>query len=289
MKKNLLDLDLQLFAEEAEDAGANEVETTAESQEEASEGEEAETGANEEPGTAEPEQTPEENARYAAIRRRAEEEAKRKYDAQQAAMNQQIAAMCQGVTHPVTNQPIRTVQEYVEALSIQQKMAREQELQEKGVDPALIDQMVASNPAVLQAQMYMAQMQEQENLAKVQRDIEEISKLDPNVKTAEDLYNAPYLNDLIAYCQQHNTTLTDAYKILQFNNLLSNNNDAARQQAINQMRGKSHLPSQSQSVATDDDYVEVPAEIMTRMKEEGKTEKQIRELYRKVANKLNIS
>lgn len=291
MKKNLLDYDLQLFADEAEGV---EDQTTAESgeeetSEETTEAEGEETGETEE-GNAEPtEQTAEENARYAAIRRRAEEDARRKYDAQLGQMNQKIAAMCSGVTHPVTGQPITNVNDYIDALSIQQRQAQESELKEKGVDPGLIDRMVASNPAVLQAQMYMAQMQQQEAVNQIQRDVEEISKLDPSIKSVEDLANSPYRDELVAYCQQHNATLTDAYKVLQFSNLLSNNNDAARQQAINQMRGKSHLPSQTQGVETgNDDDVEVPAEIMGRWKSEGKTEKQIRELYKSVAKKLHL-
>ena len=288
MRKNLLDYDLQLFADE-EVAGENEVETTAESQEEeTSEAESEETG-EEETGDSEPaEQSAEENARYAAIRRRAEEDAKRRYDAQQAAMNQQIAAMCQGITHPVTHQPIRTVQEYVEALSIQQRQAREQELQEKGVDPALIDQMIASNPIVMQAQQVIEQTNINNAEAQLTQEIAEIGKYDPNIKTMQDIAALPNFPEILDRVQR-GETLLDAYKMANFDAFLSHNNEAARQQAINQMRGKSHLPGATQNVATEDDYVEVPKEIMSRMKEEGKTEKQIRELYKSVANKLHLN
>ena len=55
------------------------------------------------------------------------------------------------------------------------------------------------------------------------------------------------------------------------------------------MRGKSHLPSQGKGVDQADEYIEVPAEIMARWKEDGKTEKQIRELYKKVAGKLHLN
>ena len=284
MKKNLLDYDLQLFADEAEGV---EESTTAESteeetSEETTEAEGEETGETDE-GNAEPtEQSAEENARYAAIRRRAEEEAKRKYESQMAAYDNEIAAMCQGVKHPLTGQPITNAREYFDALKIQQRQMQEAELKEKGVDPGLIDRMVASNPTVIQAQQMMEQMKQQEDMAQLQRDIEEISKLDPNVKTAEDLYNAPYRDQIISYAQQHNTSLTDAYKILQFENIRTIDTDAARQQAINQMRGKSHLPSQTQGVATENDDVEVPAEIMARFKADGKSEKQIKELYKRV-------
>ena len=144
MRKNLFDLDLQYFAE-GEDAGANEVEAPAELQGEESEGESEESGENVEPAEPQPEQTPEENARYAAIRRKAEEDARRRYESEMGAYNQQIAAICQGVTHPVTGQPITNVRDYMDALSIQQKQAREQELKEKGIDPSMLDRMIESN------------------------------------------------------------------------------------------------------------------------------------------------
>ena len=81
----------------------------------------------------------------------------------------------------------------------------------------------------------------------------------------------------------------DAYKMVNFDNYMQFTNDAARQQAINQMRGKSHLQSQGTSVATENDDVDVPSEIMSRWKSEGKTEKQIRDLYKSVASKLHIN
>jgi hypothetical protein len=81
----------------------------------------------------------------------------------------------------------------------------------------------------------------------------------------------------------HGMSLVDAYKIVNY----GKSTDAARQQAINQMRGKDHLATQS-GVEQDEEYVEVPSEIMSRWKSEGKTEKQIRELYKSVASKLHI-
>ena len=157
-KMNLLALDLQKFTEgdvESQDTGENEVPETADQvEEETTEGEESETV--EENGNDEPhEQSPEENARYAAMRRRAEEDARRRYEREQSAMNQRIAAMCTGITHPVTNRPIQTVDEYLDALSIQQRQATEAELHEKGIDPAIIDRMIAENPIVQQAQQVL--------------------------------------------------------------------------------------------------------------------------------------
>ena len=291
-KKNLLTLDLQMFADEeiSQDAGENEVEESATSQEEeTTEAEESETV--EEDGNDEPhEQTAEENARYAAIRRRAEEDAKRKYESEINQMNQQVAAMCQGITHPVTGQPITNVRDYMDALAIQQRQASEQELQEKGIDPGMIDRMIASNPVVMQAQQVIEQTKQNEAVAQLQRDIAEISKYDPSIKTLEDLANLPNYMDMVNYVANTGgkASIVDAYKLLNFDNFMNHTNEAARQKAINQMRGKDHLATQTQNVATDDEVIEVPNDIMARWKEEGKTEKQIRELYKTVASKLHI-
>ena len=293
MENNLLELELQLFGEEGEDTGA-EVAEPAEQPEETTEAVSEETGETEEEGNAEPtEQSAEDNARYAAIRRRAEEDARRRYEGEMNYMNQQIAAaaMCQGINHPVTGQPITNMREYVDALGAQQRIAREQELEEKGIDPSIIDRMIESNPVVMQAKQVIEKSKINEAEAQLQRDLAEVSKLDPNIKGLQDLAalpNYPAMVDLVAR-SGGNLSIVDAYKALNFDVLMSHTNDAARQQAINQMRGKSHLPSQGTGVATENDDVEVPSEIMSRWKEQGKTEKQIRELYKSVAGKLHLN
>ena len=286
--KKLLNYDLQLFAEDEVVAGENEVEETATPEEETTESEEA-TTVEEESGNDEPQpQSDEDNARYAAIRRRAEEDAKRRYESEQKARNQRIAAMCQGITHPVTGKPITTEDEYLDALEIQQRQARERELQDKGVDPRIIDQMIAQNPVVMQAQQVIEQNRMSMAEQQLQSDIASISKYDPNIKGIDDLAAMPNFPEIVDRVSK-GQTLLDAYKSANFDAFMQHTNEAARQQAINQMRGKQHLPSQSQSVATNEEYVEVPADIMSRWKSEGKTEKQIRELYKSVTSKLHIS
>jgi len=286
--KKLLNYDLQIFAEDEAVAGENEVEETATPEEETSEDESSETVA-EESGNDEPqEQSAEDNARYAAIRRRAEEDARRRYESEQRNRNQRIAAMCQGITHPVTGKPITTEDEYLDALEIQQRQARERELQDKGVDPRIIDQMIAQNPVVQQAQQVIEQNKMSMAEQQLQNDIASISKYDPNIKGIDDLAAMPNFPEIVDRVSK-GQTLLDAYKSANFDAFMQHTNEAARQQAINQMRGKQHLPSQSQGVATNEEYVEVPADIMSRWKSEGKTEKQIRELYKSVTSKLHIS
>lgn len=286
-KKNLLDFDLQLFGEEGEvaDVEASEaVEPTEEPEVESEETVENEESGNDEP----PEQSAEENARYAAIRRRAEEDARRRYEGEINGLNNQIAAMCQGLQHPVTGRPITNIHDYVDALAIQQRQAREQELEEKGIDPHMIDRMIEANPVVMQAKQVIERSKLSEAENRIFQDVAEVSKYDPNIKNVQDLLELPNFPQILNQVSR-GASLVDAYKMVNFDTFMQHTNDAARQQAINQMRGKSHLQSQSNGVATGNDDVEVPAEIMSRWKSEGKTEKQIRELYKSVASKLHIS
>lgn len=285
MRENLFDLDLQYFAE-GEDAGENEVSEPAETTEdETTEETEVETG-EEETGNAEPEpQSPEVNAQFAAMRRRAEAEAERKYNAKQAQMDAQIAAMCKGITHPTTGRPITNAEEYFDALAIQQRQTQEKELQDKGIDPSMINRMIESNPVVMQAQRVIEQSRQTEAEAALQRDMEELSKINPNIKGIQELAALPTFPQMVEYMNKYpGMTVVDAYKVFNY----EQSQQAGRQQAINQMRGKDHLASQGTGVAQKDEYVEVPAEIMSRWKAEGKTEKQIRDLYKSVANKLHI-
>lgn len=284
VNRNLLDLDLQKFSED--EVADVEVSETVEPTED-TEVEDEETG-EEEVGDAEPQrQSAEENARYAAIRRRAEMDARRRYEAEIDGLNQQVAAMCQGVTHPLTGEPITNVRDYMDALAIQQRQASEAELEEKGVDPALIDRMIASNPVVMQAQQVIEQTKSVAANAQLQRDLAAITQYDPNVKSIHDLAVQPNFRQMLNLVGG-GLSLVDAYKTVNFDNYMHQTNDVARQQAINQMRGKDHLTSQA-GVSQEEDYTEVPQEIMSRWKSEGKTEKQIRDLYKSVANKLHIN
>lgn len=285
-KKKLLNLDLQFFAaEEVSEVGENDLEVANQGSDETSESEGEETSANETIGDAEPTaQSDEENARYAAARRRAEEDIKRRYEAQKSADDERIAAMCAGVKHPITGQPITTLADYLDALEIQQKNEREAELRNKGVDPDMVNRMIENNPLVRQAKQVIEKSKETEANMQIIRDVEEISKIDPSIKTMQDIANLPNCDEIIARVER-GASLVDAYKAANFDVLLNKRDASARQMAINEMRGKSHLNTPN-SVAQTDDSVDVPVDILNRWKSEGKTEKQIKELYNTVIKKL---
>jgi len=283
MKKSLFDLDLQFFADEEE--ASVEMEETAdlpdeedEIEDESEEEEETEEET-EEPEEEQPDFKDEENARYAAIRRKAEADAKAKADAR-------IAQICKGVVHPATGRPITTLEEYEDALYVQDKMARDKALQEKGVDPRIIDQAIQNNPVVRQAQALMEQTQTMQSMTRLQNELAEISKLDPSIQTWDDIRNLPTVGEIQAKVAQ-GWSLLDAFKTAEFNNLLAKGKAGAKQSAINAQRGKAHLQGVD-SLAEESDEVEIPKAEYAALKQvyPNKTGKELKKLYNLTLKKL---
>ena len=99
-----------------------------------------------------PAQTPEENAKYAAIRR--EYQAKMQTETQKAAQKAKddfIASQ----RYEWNGKPITTEAEYQQAL-------QEKELQDKGIDPSLINDVINNNPMVKQAHEMLTKQQQQD-------------------------------------------------------------------------------------------------------------------------------
>ena len=74
-------------------------------------------------------QSAEENAKYAAARRRAEQEFAKRQRESDLAFERRFA----GYTNPITGQPIRSQKDYFDALDAQEKLQMEQSLQSGSV------------------------------------------------------------------------------------------------------------------------------------------------------------
>lgn len=279
MTKSLFDLDIQFFADEEVSEEMEETADLPEEEDEAEDETEDEAEETEEPTEETEDFKNEENARYAAIRRRAEADAKAKADAR-------IAQICRGVVHPRTGQPIRTLEEYEDALYVQDKMARDKALQDKGLDPAIIEQAIQNNPTVRQAEAVLQQQQMTFAQARLESDLAEITKLDPSIKSFSDLKNLESIGEIVARVNA-GWNLIDAFKNVEFNNLLAKGKAGAKQTAINQTRGKAHLQG-ADSLAEDTDEVEIPKAEYASLKEvfPNKTGKELKKLYNQTLKKL---
>lgn len=263
MKNHLMPLNLQFFGEEEVDASVNTQEVAEPEDTEVSEVEEESTEPTEvEESTPETEvQTAEENARYAAARRRAEQEIKNR--------DAEFARRFKDYQNPITHKPILSERDYFEALDAQETLKRNEELRSKGVDPQMFEEMVsrqvANNPAVLQAQEVMTAFQHAQAQSTMENDLKAIQKLNPDIKSADDLVNDPSWNAVLGYFN-NGLPMPEAYKLANFDKLLANNNASAKQKAINNMKGTQHLNPTDGLSSGEGGGVDIPADELNAWK-----------------------
>ena len=256
MKENLLDLNLQFFAEEAEGVTESEPAEQTEdvSEVESSTTEEVESTSQDEESNV---QSAEDNARFAAARRKAEAE----FAQYKANEDAEYARRFGDYENPITHQPIRSKQDYFDALDAQEKLRRDAELQEKGIDPKVFEDMVNrqvnNNPLVQQAQQVMQMEQDRQIQSALENDMKIISSLNPNLKSVNDVMNLPSSDKMIALVQS-GLSLADAYKVANFDDLMAGKSASAKQAALNTMNGTSHLTQTDGLANADNGEVEIP-------------------------------
>ena len=94
-------------------------------------------------------QTPEQNAAFAAARRRAEAQAAMRNQAEQDAL---VARIYRGQTNPYTGRPIQSVKD----LNEYEQQYQADQMRQAGIDPGVLNQMIEQNPAVQQAKAMIA-------------------------------------------------------------------------------------------------------------------------------------
>lgn len=180
-------------------------------------------------------QTDEENARYAAMRRKAEADAEKRMNAE---LDKSIASL--GLTDPYTNKPITN---HAEMQAYRQRFVEEQrkEVQEKaGMSPEDYQRFVDSLPEVQAGKAAQQKVIDLEIRAKIDSQMREIQMISPEIKSMEDLSkldNFDKLYDMVGKGYE----LADAYKVLNYDRLTAKAAEAAKQQALNSIGGKNHL------------------------------------------------
>lgn len=221
-------------------------------------------------------QTPEENAAFAAARRRAEAEYRQQLQAEQDKLISQIYA---GQVNPYTGRPITNKAEYDAFMRQHQQEEQRAQYEQAGVDPDILNQLIAQNPTVQQAQQVIEQAQMAEGQRALEAQVAEITKLDPSVKSMQDIMAMPTFADFDAKVRQ-GYSIADAYKLANFDTLGQKRSAAAKQAALNAVNGKSHLTATTGGAGED---VIVPPETMDfyRQAFPGWTEAQIMADYKK--------
>ena len=257
MKKYLLPMNLQFFAEDgvtgsevAEPAGAETVDTGAEQT-----GVEVQEVA--EPVDTTQVQSAEDNARYAAARRKAE--------AEQKMTDSRFAKLFGGHTNPVTGKPIQTALDYLDAIEAQEQMNRMEQLKQSGVDPKLLNDAIMNSPVMRQAQQYINDQNMQTANAQIEKDLKVISEIDPSIKTIADLAMQDNFDEIMALVKNHNLSVDKAYKLANMDRISEKRQAAAQQAAINQAKGMQHMTS-TNGGSQKDGLKEIPADKLANWK-----------------------
>lgn len=221
------------------------------------------------------EQTPQERARFAAIRRKAEAERdaaiqKAQEDAKAAADRsvQEIFASA-GLVNPYTKQPIKNKADfdaYKEKLDADRKARI---LKRTGMSEEEFSQYVASMPEVRAVKERAAAAEEAERhvkeeqaQAKIAEQLKGISALDPSIKQLEDLAKMEHYQEFYALVKRGNS-LVDAFKLANYDKITRRIAAGAAQADRNAAAGKAHLTRTAQRGTGS---VSVPPEIRAEYK-----------------------
>ena len=235
-------------------------------------------------------QTPEQNAAFAAARRKAEaqrdaavEEARRSAQEEAKRLIDE-AFRNSGLTNPYTQQPITTKEEYEAYRQRYNAERKDRVLKKSGMSDEEFDAFVSDLPEVkaareAKAAAERAQQEANETQARVKVDeqLREIGKLNPNIRELKDLAameTYPKFYELV----KRGNTLVDAYRLANFEALTNSAAQATRQAAINSVQSKQHMGATRERGTG---AVSVPADVkeMYRALNPGATDAEIQSHY----------
>lgn len=238
----------------------------------------------------------EDDARFAAARRKAEAERDeaiarvRKEAEEQAARTIDGFFQNSGLINPYTRQPIRSKAEY-DAYRTQYEAEQKAALLKKsGMNDAEFQQFVSGLPEVREAREAKEQAEaavkaarQEQAKVKVAEQLKEIQAIDPAIKELKDLSKLdtyPQIYDMV----RRGYSIVDAYRLANYDALTQQAAEKSRQAAINAAKSKEHLTPTAQRGAG---AVTVPEDIKAeyRMLNPGITDAEIQKHYQKYMKK----
>ena len=207
----------------------------------------------------------ERDAAIEKARRDAEAEARRIID--QAFLNS-------GLTNPYTKKPITSKAEYDEYRTRFDAEQRERVLKRSGMNQDEFDSYIQNLPEVKQARAEQERARAVLSRARVDEQIREIGKISPEIRSAEDLAAMETYPQLLEKVKQ-GYSITDAYRLVNYDSLLQKAADGAKQAAVSSVQSKRHLKSTEQR---GQGSTVVPREVMEqyRMFNPDATDEEIR-------------
>lgn len=237
-------------------------------------------------------QPPEERAKYAAARRKAEaqrdEAVLRAREEARAEAERTIdeAFKNSGLTDPYTKRPITSKAEFEEYKRRFEAEKKDKLLKKSGFSAEEFQEFVDNLPEVQNARETARRAVEEQNAArqeaaklKIQEQLKEIGKLDPEIKTLEDLTKMENYQQFYELVKKGNS-FTDAFKLANIDAITQKAVSAAVQKERNAQAGKAHL---TQTQTRGQGNISVPSDVIEayRAFNPGATEAEIQKHYAK--------
>lgn len=169
-----------------------------------------------------------------------------------------------GLKNPYTGQPITSKAEYDAYRERFEAERREKILKQTGMSGEEFQQFVQELPEVRKAreaqeaaEKAVRETKEAAAKVKIEEQLKEIGTMDPSIKTLEDLSKMPTYPRFYELVKRGNT-LTDAFRLANFDALTQGAAAGARQAAVNAVRSKEHL---EQTRTRGKGAVSVPADV----------------------------
>lgn len=219
-----------------------------------------EQGANDQEA-AEPEQSDDDNAKYAAARRKAErekdlavkaavEQARKELEDQ---YNSELAST--GLTDPHTNQPLKSLEElkkWRETFAREKQREIQEKFEEAGLGRDEVDKLVNSHPDVIKAREEKRRLEaaeqklnEQRYKGMVEESIKEIQEFDPTIKSVLDIANSEHGAEVEEMIKK-GYKISDAWKIANLDKIKQRTATAAQLETSSKARSKEHLEKSEQ-------------------------------------------
>lgn len=276
-------------AEEPEEEGAKEQDLAepAEDDDLTPAGDGAVYGAEEEPAEeGDKGQSAEENAAFAAARRKAEREKDAAIEAERQRLNQLIANA--GFVNPFDNTPVQTLEQlekYSEAAKVEQvKNIRSR----TGMSEEEWDAMVEELPEVKAAKQLEQQMRQQRTRQQMEEHLAEITRLDPKIRTMEDLSKDPKFPEIREKVRKFHMPVCDAYRLAYHDEIVRKAAERAQASARQNAYSKSHLKKTADPRGEMEGIVPPDTAAMYRLFDPNMTEEEIRKDYNERKKKRNV-
>lgn len=240
----------------------------------------------EEPAAEEPAKEPEiPDSVWAIARKRSEREA-------QARIDRQIAQRFGQYKNPATGKNIATLDDYFAAMDAQAEQSRQEAIDRMTANQSreqqeALRQILANDPEKRRLnarvqELEQKQIDEQAGAA-FNRDFAELQKLEPALKTVNDLEKLDGFDKIVQLVQEKGLDMVTAYKAVNFGKATQASQAAGKQAAINAAKGKNHLAAhdgQAQPGAQ-----KVMSESMLNLAKEAfpdKSDAEIQKLYNSI-------